>query len=123
MLLDSNVIIYAARPEHAALREFIEAQAPAVSVISRIEVLGYHMLEETDRQFLVRFFDAVECIPLSERVVLSAIDLRRRRKMSLGDSIIAGTAMIHERTLVTRNIADFHWIEGIDLIDPLASLG
>ena len=40
--------------------------------------------------------------------------------MSLGDSIIAGTAIIHKRTLVTRNIDDFRWIEEIDLLDPLA---
>ena len=123
MLLDSNVIIYAARPEHAALREFIETRAPAVSVISRIEVLGYHKLNEADRQFLERFIEAAESLPLSEAVVRSAIDLRRRRRMSLGDSIIAGTAMIHERTLVTRNTADFHWIEGIDLLDPLDNPG
>ena len=51
MLLDSNVIIYAARPEYAALREFIEAEAPAVSVISRIEVLGYHKLTKPTESF------------------------------------------------------------------------
>jgi hypothetical protein len=42
MLLDSNIIIYAAQPEHAALRQFIETHTPAVSVISYIEVLGYY---------------------------------------------------------------------------------
>ena len=47
MLLDSNVIIYAARPEHSALRKFIEAHAAAVSIISQIEVLGYHYLRPT----------------------------------------------------------------------------
>ena len=89
MLLDSNVIIYAARPEHSALRKFIEAHAPAVSIISQIEVLGYHKLNDADRQFLERFFQTAERFPLSETVVKSAIELRRRRKMSLGDSIIA----------------------------------
>ena len=51
MLLDSNIIIYAAQPEHAALRQFIETHTPAVSVISYIEVLGYHKLTEDDRQW------------------------------------------------------------------------
>ena len=42
MLMDSN--IYAAQLEHAALRQFIGTYAPAVSVVSYIEMLGYHRL-------------------------------------------------------------------------------
>ncbi len=40
--------------------------------------------------------------------------------MSLGDAIIAATALEHYQTLVTRNIKDFDWIEGLKVIDPLA---
>jgi predicted nucleic acid-binding protein len=29
VLIDSNIIIYAAQPGHASLREFIEVEAPA----------------------------------------------------------------------------------------------
>jgi len=120
MLLDSNIIIYAAQPEHAALRQFIETHTPTVSVISYIEVLGYHKLTEDDRPFLEQFFQTAERLPLSESVVQWAVKLRQRRKMSLGDSIVAGTAIAHERTLVTRNTDDFRWIEEIKLLDPLA---
>lgn len=35
MLLDSNIIIYAAKPEHIGLRELIAEKAPAVSAISQ----------------------------------------------------------------------------------------
>lgn len=123
MLLDSNIIIYAAQPEHAALRQFIETHTPAVSVISYIEVFGYHKLTAEDRQFLEQFFQTAERLPLSETVVQWAVKLRQRRKMSLGDSIVAGTAIAHERTLVTRNTDDFRWIEEIKLLDPLAEHG
>ena len=68
MFLDSNIIIYAAQPEHASLRQFIETHTPAVSVISYIEVLGYHRLTEDDRQFLEQFFQTAEQLPLSETV-------------------------------------------------------
>lgn len=123
MLLDSNIIIYAAQPEHGALRQFIETHTPAVSIISYIEVLGYHKLTEDDRQFLEQFFQTAERLPLSETVVQWAIKLRQRRKMSLGDSIIAGTAIVYERTLVTRNIDDFRWIAEIKPLDPMAPHG
>jgi toxin FitB len=48
MLLDSNIIIYAALPEYGVLQDFIEKHAPAVSAISRVEVLGYHLLTAQD---------------------------------------------------------------------------
>jgi predicted nucleic acid-binding protein len=123
MLLDSNIIIYAAQPEHVALRQFIETHTPAVSVISHIEVLGYHKLTEEDRQFWEEFFRTAERLPLSETVIQWAIKLRQRRKMSLGDSIVAGTAIVYERTLVTRNTDDFRWIEEIKLLNPLEEHG
>src|SRR5262249_15713466 len=111
MLLDSNIIIYAAQPEHAALRQFIETHTPAVSVISYIEVLWDPKVAEDDRQFLEQFVQTAERLPLCEAVVQWAIKLRQRRKMSLGDSIVAGTAVAYNRTLVTRNTDDFRWIE------------
>lgn len=120
MLLDSNVLIYAAQPEHAELRAFVAEHAPAVSVITYIEVLGYHKLREEERAQLEGFFRAAEAVfPLSDRVVQQAVRLRQQRRMSLGDSIVAATALVHERTLVTHNTADFHWIENLPLLDPL----
>ncbi|MGE4096497.1 MAG: type II toxin-antitoxin system VapC family toxin [Candidatus Binatia bacterium] len=123
MLLDSNIIIYAAQPQQAALRQFIEAHTPAVSVISYIEVLGYHKLTAEARQFLEQFFQSAERLPVSETIVQWAIKLRQRRKMSLGDSIIASTAIVYNRTLVTHNTDDFRWIEEVKLLDPLAESG
>ncbi len=40
MLLDSNIVIYAAEPGYEAVRTFIGKQNPIVSVITKIEVLG-----------------------------------------------------------------------------------
>lgn len=120
MLLDSNILIYAAQPEHAILRQFIAEHAPAVSVISYIEVLGFHRLQESERVLLEQFFDAAEVLPLSDQAVQRAVHLRQQRRMSVGDSIVAGTALVHGRTLVTRNIEDFRWISELPLLDPLA---
>jgi len=39
--------------------------------------------------------------------------------MSLGDAIIAGTALAYDLTLVTRNTEDFQWIDGLSLLNPL----
>jgi toxin FitB len=118
-LLDSNILIYATQPRHDAVRDFIAAHAPAISVISRVEVLGYHRLRDEERVALEDLFASAELLPVSEAVIEFAIALRQRRKMSLGDSIVAGTALAHGRTLVTHNTADFDWIPDLPLLDPL----
>lgn len=119
MLLDSNIIIYAALPEYAALQSFIAKHAPAVSAISRVEVLGYHLLSEMDRRNFEDFFAAATVLPISDSVLSKAVELRQIRKSSLGDALIAGTALAHGLTLLTRNLADFNWIDGLALLDPL----
>jgi toxin FitB len=119
MLLDSNILIYAAQPQHGALRDFIAEHSPAISTISKIEVLGFHQLSGSDRSLLEALFSAAEILPVTEIVVEEAILLRQKCKMSLGDSIIAATALVHGRTLVTHNTDDFRWIPNLVLLDPL----
>jgi hypothetical protein len=119
VLLDSNLIIYASRPQHEALRTFIAREAPSVSVVSKIETLGYHKLGEQERGFLDEFFDAAEVLPVSQAVVTESIQLRQQRRVSLGDAMIAGTALSRNLTLATHNTGDFDWIESLRLVDPL----
>ncbi|MBW4588802.1 type II toxin-antitoxin system VapC family toxin [Aetokthonos hydrillicola Thurmond2011] len=118
MLLDSNIIIYAAQPENDKLREFIAEHEPVVSALSYVETLGYHRLSEIERQFLEEFFSVSVVIPISQAVLDRAVALRQIQRMSLGDAIIAGTALSHNYQLITRNIKDFQWIEGLQLLNP-----
>ena len=118
MRIDSNVIIYAAQPANAALREFVAQHAPAVSAVSYVEVLGYHRLTEQERQHFETFFAAAPVLPLSQDVLEQAVKLRQLRKMTLGDALVAGTALVHGLTLVTRNADDFKWIAGLSLLNP-----
>lgn len=118
MLLDSNITIYAIQPENARLRQFIAAHSPTVSALSYVEVLGYHRLVEADRDDLEQLFRVAQVLPISQPVLERAVALRQIRKMSLGDSIIAGTALVHNLMLVTWNTDDFQWIEQIRLLNP-----
>lgn len=121
MLLDSNIIIYAAKPEHAFLRRLIAENAPAVSAVSVVEVLGFHRLTDAERVHFEAFFAAATVLPLSDAVVAQAVKLRQIRKMSLGDAFVAATALLHNRKLVTRNTKDFEWVAGLRLLNPFES--
>jgi hypothetical protein len=118
VLLDSNIIIYSAQPEHAQLRNLIAENAPAVSALSYLEVLGYHLLTEQPRQYFEEFFQVAQVLPISQDVLNKAVILRQQRRMTLGDAIIAGTALVHGLTLITRNTDDFRWIAELELLNP-----
>jgi len=118
MLIDSNIIIYAMHPDKEIVRKLIEKNSPFVSVVSYVEVLGYHKLCEMEREYLEDFFKNAKMLPISQSVLDYAGKLRQIRKMTLGDALIAGTALTHDIKLVTRNITDFQWIENLELINP-----
>jgi predicted nucleic acid-binding protein len=119
MLIDSNVIIYASQPEHASLRELIAALAPAVSAVSYVEVLGYHALTIEEESLLREFFTVSTMLPIDHDVLDQAVSLRQQRRMTLGDALVAATALVHRLPLITHNLADFSWIAGLTVIDPL----
>jgi toxin FitB len=76
-MLDSNLIIYAARPEYPGLRRLIADRSPSVSAISVVEVLGYHKLSAAERAHFEAFFAAAEVLPLSDVVVARVVSLRQ----------------------------------------------
>ncbi len=89
MLLDSNIIIYAALPEHAALRALIASHAPAVVLQISTEIL--------DR----------------------ATQLRQQSRIGLGDALIGATALVHDLRLLTANTGDFQWIPDLRISNPV----
>ena len=119
VLLDSNIVIYASQAGNADLRQFIRTHDPVVSIVSYIEAFGFHNLVEEERLALEDLFQDIEVLRLSNEIANVAVDLRQQRRIGLGDAIIAATALVHDRTLLTRNTSDFRWIDGLELQDPM----
>jgi predicted nucleic acid-binding protein len=119
MLLDSNLIIYAAEPAGDKLRDWLEGQAVSTSVVCRIEVLGFQNFAEPQKTWLSDFFRKVPVHGLDHRVADEAIRLRQHRKIRLADAIIAATAIVHNLPLATHNTEDFKNISGLRVVDPL----
>lgn len=119
ILLDSNILIYLMQKEHEALRQWVLTIQPAYSLISKVEVLGYWNLSATQAQAIAAMLSPMREIALTTRQCEQAINLRQQRKMSLGDALIAATALDHDLPLATRNTKDFDWISGLQLINPM----
>ena len=121
MLLDSNILIYAADPGGEFLSEWVDDAAACVSTVSRIEVLGFsrwHMPDQPRRSRMESLIAAIVELPLDDAVASRTIELRRQKRMSLADSVIAATALLHNVPLVTRNQADFDGVFGLRIINP-----
>lgn len=120
MLLDSNVIIDAAKPGGEHLSAYLDHPDASVSIVSRIESLGFHRLTPAEGSKISGSLKLLAQLALDDDIAQRAIGLRQQRRMKLGDAIIAATALEYEVPLVTRNVGDFKHITGLRIIDPFA---
>lgn len=118
MILDSNIIIYSAKPEYIELVRYLQLNQDIVrvSLISTLEVLGFSRLSPKDELTFEGFFGIVKIFLITEAIITEAIRLRQQRKRSLGDSIIAAMALLYNLPMLTNNVADFSDINGLQLI-------
>jgi len=118
-LIDSNVIIDSYLFQYEYLRELFIQESTFVSEISRVEVLGYHKLIEKENLYFKEVFYIIPRIHPSLQIFDAAIELRKKYKLKLGDSIIAATAIVHGLSLYTRNLKDFEKIPGLTCSNPV----
>ena len=59
-------------------------------------MLGYHQITLEEIADLQEFLYSSNVLPVSDEAAKKAIALRQQRKMSLADSILAGTALLKD---------------------------
>lgn len=120
-LIDSNIIIYFVNnelPKNTLSKvKTILKDSFIVSTISNVETLGWYAISEKDKAQLENFLSYAMVIYLDKAIEEEAIEIRQKKKMKLGDSIIAATALIHNLTIVTRNESDFYGL-GLTIYNP-----
>jgi toxin FitB len=121
MLLDSNILIYAANQRMPEIEAMVTSAENAVASVAQIEVYGFPGLKAEEKAALDVLFRRLTVHPLDTEVIERAITLRQQRKMRLADAIIAATALVHGLPLVTRNVGDFKHVAELKLVDPFAN--
>jgi len=128
-LVDTNVLSEARRGSCEA-RTWFNAVDPGtvyLSVITLGEIMrGIALKQRTDARAAasltvwleqLRNDHAQRIFPISDRVALEWGRLAAQRPRGMADGLIAATAAIHGKIIVTRNVADFS-DAGIPVIDP-----
>jgi predicted nucleic acid-binding protein len=116
-LIDTNVAIYyfgSLLSEDAA--SFIEALFKSnyyISVINRIELLGFNKISPAQHKALEAFVNNATIIDLDEAVVIETIKIRQQSSTKLPDAIIAASCIVNDCCLLSNNSKDFEKINGL----------
>ncbi len=99
-LIDTNAALYFLG---GRLAERLPDGEYAISIITEMELLSYPGLDAESEKNIRAFMTGMERVWLSEGIIQSAIDLRRRYGLKLPDAIIASSALVIGAQLLTND--------------------
>ncbi|MCK5524079.1 MAG: type II toxin-antitoxin system VapC family toxin [Thiomargarita sp.] len=125
-VFDTNILIYHLNDDlgddaEQLLEKALES-ASYISIITRIELLGWTKHSEESLSSAENLLSTFYEQPLSEEIVKLCIQLRQTTSLKLPDAIIAATAKHLELPLITRNIKDFQKVPGLKLFNPFEAV-
>ncbi|MCB0395494.1 MAG: type II toxin-antitoxin system VapC family toxin [Flavobacteriales bacterium] len=106
---DTNIAIYYLQqqfPEKAErfIDNTLKKALPCISAITEIELLCWKAATEKDLEAIQLFINDIIVIELEHEIKLRTANIRKQYKIKLPDAIIAATAIVHDLTLITRNV-------------------
>jgi len=117
--MDTNVVIdYLSNRLPAPTASQIDKLPGIISVITRIELMGWYNSTSAQLERLRPFIISSQTYNLSEEIIQQTITLRQQYKIKLPDAVVAATAIVYNHTLITRNIIDFKNIAGLNFENP-----
>ncbi|MBS1531682.1 MAG: type II toxin-antitoxin system VapC family toxin [Bacteroidetes bacterium] len=117
MIFDTNILIYLSK--NALNTDKILSKTASISVITKIEALGFQFSKAEEQQLLREICNELEIIPLTDLIAVETIQLRAGNRIKLPDAIIYSTALVLDVPLLTNNIADFKSLgTKVELINP-----
>ena len=125
--LDTNTLIYYFKgtgrvQDHLLTTSPTEIAVPAV-VVYELEVGIVQSTRPTARRALLdEFLAVVTILPLDEAAAKIAAEIAgalsaKGRPIGPMDTLIAGTALAHNATLITHNLREFRRVPGLSLAD------
>lgn len=125
VMFDTNILIYhlngVLSEEVGHMIGLRLVEKPLISIITRIEILGWPGQSPDALHKASILLDLFEEQPLSNAIAAECIRLRQHYRVKLPDAIIAATALHLHLPLMTRNTADFAPIEKLKIINPFTT--
>jgi predicted nucleic acid-binding protein len=121
-LLDTNILIYywkgdIPKGEMKRVEEILK-HSFIISIITKIELLGWRKHTREGYEIARDFLDRAEILPIDDDLAEFTIELKRNNNIKLADALIAATALSNELVLVTRNEDDFSILTNLEIYNP-----
>ena len=121
-LLDTNILIYywkgdIPKGEMKRVEEILK-HSFIISIITKIELLGWRKHTREGYEIARDFLDRAEILPIDDDLAELTLELVRNNNIKLADALIAATALSNELVLVTRNEDDFSILANIEIYNP-----
>jgi predicted nucleic acid-binding protein len=113
IVLDTNIILYLLSGNQE-LYSILNGMELYVSIITEVELLGFHGLSDTDKIRISNFLDDCIIINLNTDIKNVCIDVKQKSKSKTPDALVAATSIHLQIPLVTAD-KGFEKIENLDL--------
>ena len=119
-MIDTNIAIYyfglALTEESELFIDQILSEKYYISVINRIELLGFKELGKEELNAINSFVSNASIFDLEENIILETIRIRQDYRIKIPDAIIAATCLVNNYQLITNNSKDFKKVKGLQVI-------
>lgn len=106
-LLDTNIVILYLQGDPVVVAKILKVlnqeRKLAISALTVTELLSYPKLNKKQKQDILTFITCIKVVPIGEITAIKAADLRRKKKLQIGDALIAATALVEDAKLLTRD--------------------
>ena len=89
-----------------------------LSVINKIELLGYPNLNRTEEDKFNLLIKHSILHPIDDKIIEKTISIRKQHNIKLPDAMIAATCLVNGLDILTLNKKDFQNIKGLKIFEP-----
>jgi len=120
IVLDTNILIEILKGNDETIKK-VESLTDSLSISSiSVMELYYGALNKVELNKLEKFVSLFNIIHLNENISKSSTKLikhyAKSHNLDIPDSLIASTVLENDATLLTYNVKDFKYIEGMKLL-------
>jgi predicted nucleic acid-binding protein len=114
LLVDTNIIVYLLNGD-TTLSAFLQGRTVYISFVTQLELLSYASITEEEEKRINDFLEDCIVIDINQSIKKEVIDLKRKYKVKLPDSIIMASALYLGLPILTSD-NDFNNIEKLEVI-------
>jgi len=118
-VLDTDAIVHFVKDDAQAvevLSPILANETITVPTIVVVELWSSAKASKTEMDAIASFLDSTLIMPLDRDLGKFAGELRRDYRLSLGDSVVAATALAMNATVLTRNVRDFKRVSNLTFV-------